>query len=217
MKKGMMFCLAAGAVLTVAAADFQHGLSGTKPWTDEKFLDDPQEFHFAIIGDRTGGERRGFFEKAMDALNLLRPEFAICVGDLIANGSAPDAKRQWEELNRFTARLEMPFFHVVGNHDIRGVDAYDVYEEYMPQRMSQELNRTIDNTTFAFTIGPDAFIVINFNDPEDDVIEKLLDETKDARYTFIITHGPVLPFDDSSCRWFLYGGRDQTLERLHYY
>ena len=118
MRRIVTFCLAAGAVLTVAAADFQHGLSGTKPWTSEKFLDDPQEFHFAIIGDRTGGERPGFFGKAMEALNLLRPEFTMCVGDIIAKGSAPDEKRQWEELNRFTSRLEMPFFHVVGNHDI---------------------------------------------------------------------------------------------------
>ncbi|MBQ0114961.1 MAG: metallophosphoesterase [Bacteroidales bacterium] len=156
------------------------------------------------------------------AAKLVTPDtrMALQMGDLIQGdcGNGEVHRKMLDDvLNNFKAALGgLPLVTVVGNHDIRGVDAYDVYEEYMPQRMSQELNRTIDNTTFAFTIGPDAFIVINFNDPEDDVIEKLLDETKDARYTFIITHGPVLPFDDSSCRWFLYGGRDQTLERLHF-
>ena len=52
------------------------------PYTDKPFLDSPEDFHFAIIGDRSGSERKGFFGETMKALNLLRPEFTICVGDL---------------------------------------------------------------------------------------------------------------------------------------
>lgn len=94
----------------------------------------------------------------------------------------------------------LPFVTVVGNHDIRGVDAEKVYHEYMPKRMSQELGKDIQKTTFYFTIGPDAFLVLDFNRPDDAEIEKMLIETKDARHTFIITHGPVFPMDDQSCR-----------------
>ena len=100
-----LFCAFAGA------STFEHSLSGTKPWTNENFLDDPQEFSFAVVSDRTGGERKGYFPKAMDALNLLRPEFVMSVGDLIAGGGVPekDLRKQWDELEGYIAKLKMPF------------------------------------------------------------------------------------------------------------
>ena len=102
-------------------AEFAHELkSEAKPWTSERFLDDPQEFHFAVIGDLTGGERKGIYAKAVTALNLLRPEFVMSVGDLVAGGgvSRAELEKQWASFRERTAKLEMPFFHVVGNHDI---------------------------------------------------------------------------------------------------
>ena len=112
----------------------------------------------------------------------------------------------------------LPFVTVVGNHDIRGVDAWEAYHSYMPQRMSSELGKEISKTTFDFTIGDDAFIVIDFNDPDDAEIEKLLAETKGARHTFVITHGPVFPYDSANARWFLHGGKSEedTAARRHF-
>ena len=110
----------------------------------------------------------------------------------------------------------LPFVTVVGNHDIRGVDAEKVYHEYMPKRMSQELGKDIQKTTFYFTIGPDAFLVLDFNTPDDAEVERMLAETKDARHTFIITHGPVFPMDDRSCRWFFHGNKKDTEARRHF-
>ena len=112
----------------------------------------------------------------------------------------------------------LPFITVVGNHDIRGVDAERVYHEYMPERMSQELGMNIQKTTFYFTIGPDAFLVLDFNRPDDAEIERMLRETKGARHTFVITHGPVFPMDDQSCRWFFHGGGSDknTQARRHF-
>lgn len=112
----------------------------------------------------------------------------------------------------------LPFVTVVGNHDIRGVDAEKVYHDYMPKRMSQELGKEIGKTTFYFTIGPDAFLALDFNKPDDEEVEKMLRETKDARHTFIISHGPALPMDAQSCRWFFHGGASEkeTAARRHF-
>ena len=121
MVRGLAAVAAVCAVGAVCGAEFAHELKGeAKPWTSEKFLDDPQEFHFAIIGDLTGGERKGIYAKAVTALNLLRPEFVMSVGDLVAGGgvSRSDLEKQWASFRDRTAKLEMPFFHVVGNHDI---------------------------------------------------------------------------------------------------
>jgi len=88
----------------------------------------------------------------------------------------------------------------------------------MPARMSEELGKSISKTTFAFNVGDDAFIVIDFNNPDDTETDHLLDETKGARHTFVMTHGPVLPPDISSCRWFYHGGASEanTQARLHF-
>ncbi|MBR1706436.1 MAG: metallophosphoesterase [Bacteroidales bacterium] len=112
----------------------------------------------------------------------------------------------------------LPLVTVVGNHDIRGTDAKKVYHEYMPKRMSEELGKDIAKTTFAFTVDSDAYLVIDFNHPDDAEVEKLLKETRGARHTFIVVHGPVFPFDGGSCRWF-YHGKDtpeHTEARLHF-
>ena len=132
------------------------------------------------------------------------------MGDLV-QGDCGDGevhkKMLADALDRMKGELNgLPFVTVVGNHDIRGVDAKQAYHQFMPGRMSQELGKTVTNTTFGFNIGDDAYIFIDFNDPDDAEIDRLLDETKGARHTFIVTHGPVFPADINSCRWIFHGG-----------
>lgn len=158
------------------------------------------------------------------ASRLITPDTRMVfqMGDLIQGdcGKGEVHRKMLDDvLNNFKKELGgLPFVTVVGNHDIRGVDADKVYHEYMPERMSLELGRKIEKTTFSFTIGNDAFIVLDFNAPDDAEIEKLLKETEGARHTFVIVHGPLLPFDGSSCRWFFHGGasKSETAARRHF-
>lgn len=187
-----------------AAGEFKHNLSGTKPWTHENFKNDPEEFRFAIIGDRCGGERPGFFGKAMDVLNLLRPEFVMSVGDLIdgCGASKEKLRRQWEEEQRFVKKLDMPFFHVVGNHDIwTGIkgpskerqDSIDLWHEFHGT-----------NTYYSFTYKGCHFICFNtmekheYFPPREPIPQHQFDwalaemqKNKDARWHFIFMHKPL--------------------------
>jgi len=90
------------------------------PWTHLEWNDDPANFQFAIVADRTGGHRKGVFEDAVGKLNLLQPEFVMSVGDLIEGYTedVPLIRDQWEEFQGFVDALEMSFFYVPGNHDI---------------------------------------------------------------------------------------------------
>lgn len=136
------------------------------------------------------------------------------MGDLIQGDCGnPEVHKKMlgDVMDSFKSSLGgLPFVTVTGNHDIRGTGAKDAYHEYMPVRMSAELGQKIHRTTFSFTIGEDAFIVIDFNDPDVEELKRLLKKTKGARYTFVLTHGPVFPSDDSSCRWFLFGKEKYT-------
>lgn len=111
---------------------------------------------------------------------------------------------------------ELPLVTVVGNHDIRGLNAESAYKEYMPQRMSAELGKQISKTTFSFNIGNDAYLVLDFNKPDDSEIERLLSDSRDARNTFVITHGPLFPYDDTDGRWYFHGGPGEDAKRRHF-
>ena len=142
------------------------------------------------------------------------------MGDLIQGdcGKGEVHQKMLEDvMNHFKGELGgLPFISVAGNHDIRGVDAEKVYHEYMPARISQELGQPVSKTTFYFSIGEDVYLFVDFNKPDDDVVETALRETEGVRHTFLVTHGPVFPCDGGSCRWFLYGGnndRNNTARR----
>jgi len=110
----------------------QAALSGAQPWTSKDFRNNPDNFQFAIIGDRTGGANvQGTFDLAMGQLNLLQPEFVINVGDIIEGYTRDKAKlnSQWEEAEAMTAKLEMPFFYTKGNHDVSYPEAREVWND----------------------------------------------------------------------------------------
>ena len=102
-------------------AVFKHDVkTKAKPWTHLRFRHNPDDFQFAFVTDRTGGHRPGVFPKAIERLNWLQPEFVVSVGDLI-EGMTENSfilDQQWKEFESFTAKLEMPFFYLPGNHDI---------------------------------------------------------------------------------------------------
>lgn len=107
-------------------------LSGAKPWSSEDFRNNPSNFQFAIIGDRTGGANvEGTFALAMEQLNLLQPEFVINVGDIIEGYTDEKAQlnEMWDEVDSITAKLQMPFFYTIGNHDVGNAVAKDVWLE----------------------------------------------------------------------------------------
>jgi predicted phosphodiesterase len=152
--------------------------------------------------------------------------FVLQMGDLI-QGDTADAALHTAflsdafELLKESVAPDRPFITVTGNHDVRGNDdavAARAYADYMPARLSKELGKTVTDTNFLFTAGDDAFIVLNFNHPEVETIERLFRETQGARHTFVVVHSPVFPYDSASYWWwFLLGTRDDSRadERRH--
>ena len=107
-------------------------ISSAKPWSSENFRNNPDNFQFAIVGDRTGGANvEGTFDFAMGQLNLLQPEFVINVGDIIEGYTSDktELNAQWKEAEAITAKLEMPFFYTRGNHDVSHPEAKEVWKD----------------------------------------------------------------------------------------
>ncbi len=96
-------------------------IDSAKPWTSENFKNNERNFQFAILGDRGGGANPdGTYQRAIEQLNLIQPEFVMSVGDYIEGYTSDQSEmnEQWDEFEKIISELEPPFFYVRGNHDI---------------------------------------------------------------------------------------------------
>lgn len=103
------------------APAFEHDLQeGPTPWTSTEFELEEDDFTFAIISDLTGGERPGIYKTAVAQLNRLDPTFVLSVGDLIEGGTENPHQlaKEWDSFDARTGHLNIPFFHLGGNHDL---------------------------------------------------------------------------------------------------
>jgi len=167
------------------------------PWNHLKLNNDATTFRFAIVSDRTGGARAGVFERAVEQLNLLQPEFVVSVGDLIQGGTESLAKinKEWQQFNGWIAKLEMPFFYVPGNHDISN------------QVMGQKWREQFGRSYYHFTYKDVLFLRLNtednpkakagkFNADQLAYVKTVLADNRNVRWTLVFLHKPVWTYPD---------------------
>jgi len=167
------------------------------PIVERPFSNDPDKFTFAIIGDKTGGglDKWPVFDRAIDEINILKPDFAIMVGDLI-QGDTTDLKQlaaEWKEFWDHQSDLIVPFLPLPGNHDITNRVMYDYWEKH------------IGLTYSAFTYKNCLFLLLNteewhtnsgewtnwFGEEQIEYVKSQLAQHKDVRHTFVLLHRPL--------------------------
>lgn len=199
MKRLALLVLAAGALVFAAirsqgevpsTGELQIAVEDRNPWTNLKLNNDPAEFRFAIVSDRTGGHRARIFSQAVEQLNLLQPEFVLCVGDLI-EGYTQKADRlaaEWKEFQSYVAKLQMPFFYLPGNHDVANVFEETTWKEKFGRRYYHFVYRNV------------LFLLLDSDDPpgkgglgaeQQAYFQKVLDQNKGVRWTVVLLHRPL--------------------------
>lgn len=178
-------------------------IEGVTPYSSLNLNNDPGNFQFAIVSDRTGGHRDGVFEEAIRKLNLLQPEFVMSVGDLIEGYTEDEARlnAEWLEFNGFIDSLQVPFFYVPGNHDITNKVMYDKWKELFGRDYYHFVYKDVlflclnseDNYRGAGrgTIG----------DAQYEWIEKTLAENTDVKWTLVFMHQPLWAQEAETLRW----------------
>jgi len=112
------------------------------------------KFTFIVLGDTRSPApiiQPPMFKRAIQEINLLRPTFAIDVGDLI-RGYTNDRDlliKMWDEFVRVTSEFQVPFFPVAGNHDIKDELSQELYVQYMGELY------------YSFDYGESHFIALN--------------------------------------------------------
>lgn len=170
--------------------DVSTPIEARNPWSHLKLNNDPDEFHFAIISDRTGGHRGRVFSQAVEQINLLQPEFVLSVGDLIEGYTEKQERinAEWKEFQGFVARLQMPFFYVPGNHDVTN------------QTMLTTWKEKFGRDYYHFVYRGVLVVALNSDDPvgksglgEEQLnwLKQTLEQNKDARWTIVCLHKPL--------------------------
>jgi 3',5'-cyclic AMP phosphodiesterase CpdA len=169
------------------------------PWSHLEFNNDPDNFQFAIVTDRTGGHRPGVFMDAVNKLNLLQPEFVVSVGDLIEGYTRDEERiyRQWDEFNGFIGQLQMPFFYVPGNHD------------YINDVMARIWEEKFGPSYYNFVYRDVLFLCLNSEEatkgasmggiekPQYEYVKKVLEENPEVKWTLIFMHQPLWILDNT--------------------
>ncbi len=169
---------------------FQHRLNeDKKPWTGKSFYNNPDNFQFAIVSDRTGGHREGVFGKGLEKINQLYPEFVMSVGDLI-EGYTKDTtllNEQWKEFHGILDSLNTKFFYVAGNHD------------YSNSAMAKQWKKRFGRDHYHFIYKNVLFLIANSNDGDGVMMGKdqiayfknAIEAHPNVRWTMVFLHHPM--------------------------
>ena len=189
----LVLYLAMSATTTAQKPNFPERM----PIVERPFSDDPDKFTFAIIGDKTGGglDKWPVFDRAIDEINTLNPDFAIMVGDLIQGDTTDPSKlaAEWKEFWEHQSNLNVAFLPLPGNHDITNRVMYDYWKD------------NIGLTYSAFTYKDCLFLMLNteewhvnsgewtnwFGAEQIKYVKSQLTQHKDVRHTFVMLHRPL--------------------------
>lgn len=126
-------------------------------------------------------------------------DFAVQLGDLTQGdcGARELQEKSFRNvLEIFQKELKIPFYTIKGNHDIRGKGAHAAFDAVMLPYMSQVLKQPIPENrkaNFAVMHKGDLYIYFDCMKPDVNFVYKAFEKYPDARYTFLLTHIPVLP------------------------
>ncbi len=184
------------SISIVCLSLFLSGVNAQIPVTKKEFNDSDSILRFAIVSDRTGGMVGDIFDKAIDKLNLMQPEFVISVGDLI-DGYTTDPKiwnAQWDELDKMVNRLDMPFYYVPGNHDVSNELLTDVWRK----RHGLDYYSFVYKNVLFISLNTDEIKNGGMSKTQTDYVVNTLKENQNVKWTLLFMHRPLWSYGDKA-------------------
>jgi len=159
------------------------------PWTNIQLSENDNTLRFAVISDLTGGNRKGVFEKYLDYVNLLQPDFVINVGDLVEGYTdlADEYNRQWAGIDSSLSKLDRRFYFVPGNHDLSN----DVERNEWKRKFGQSYYHFVFKNTLFLIVNTEFSDKDRIGDEQIAYFKKAINDNKSVRHTFIIMHNPL--------------------------
>jgi len=167
-------------------------------------------YQFAVIGDNEDGER--IYLRLMSSLIGRNPNFIIHLGDMV---SKPDPK-EWDAFFEASETVQMPFFPVLGNHDVgTGLKGREIYRK--------QFQLPEERPYYSFRVGTSLFVVLDSEEGRGKIVEEQWAWMEDVLsssnepFKLVFIHRPLFPPIDSMKRGRAmdrYIGERDNLHRL---
>lgn len=181
-----------------------------------------QHEEFRRNGEMWRGRCRDLLGASGRLAAKLPTDFVLQLGDLV-QGDCDDAPTHRKMLTDCMSLLRgaypanLPFLTVMGNHDFRGKDAREAYLAFARDHFAKELACTASYPAFSFRRGPDLWVFCDFETRNLAAICAEIERAPDARYVFLVTHGPFTISEDGFYRWRLGGAKECEAGRRRLY
>ena len=149
-------------------------------------------FSFVVVSDRTGGHVEGEWAAAVKQVNLLQPDFVICVGDLIEGYTEDKGTllQQWEEFEAMTNEFDAPFFYCPGNHDVSNEVMWKLYSRRYGTNGKSYYSFDYRECHFVVLDSNTAMRSESFAQEQFAWLAKDLKRAKNAKHIFVFYHHP---------------------------
>ena len=125
-----------GRIVACVVLGLIAGFSGVRAVSQPR-----NDFHFTILGDRTGGAAPEVYGRVWREIALLHPDFVINVGDTIQGGNDARAEAEWTDVRRVWDRYrDFPLYLIPGNHDIWSDFSAKLFEKQTGRPASYSFN-----------------------------------------------------------------------------
>ena len=175
----LVVCLTAGLAYAETSASLAQRL--------DKLKNIHGRFSFVVIGDtRSGGVN---YSKLVKRAMGYRPDFMVNTGDMVF---LPD-QTLWADFWRRSKPVTVPYFLIVGNHDVDDFMGEDLYKE--------EVDLPGNKLYYSFTVGNSLFVCLDSNIPGQEKqitggqykwLERVL-STSGYEHKFVFVHHPLYP------------------------
>ncbi|MBI4902217.1 MAG: metallophosphoesterase [Acidobacteria bacterium] len=142
------------------------------------------DFHFSLVGDRTGDAQPQIWGRVWREVDLLHPDFVVQVGDIIQGGSDEKAEAQWAEMRPLWKQYShYPIYLTPGNHDIWNKKSEDLF-----------VKETGRQTHYSFNYQNAHFVILDNSRTRDlseeqlKFLEEDLKANKDKNPKFVVCH-----------------------------
>ena len=138
----------------------------------------------------------GLLDQAAAQAKAAEVEYTFQLGDMI-HGDCYELnlhKSNLEDaLRQLTSRFEKTLV-VCGNHDTRGTDGRRAWNEVINPHLDKTVkNLNRKNSNYTLSIGKDLYLFYDVMNVDVEFFEKAVKANPDRRYTFFISHVPLLP------------------------
>lgn len=141
-------------------------------------------FQFAVIGDNRDGEK--VYTQLMKAVTGRNAHFLIHLGDMIPYPH----EREWKTFFEISRQMDLPFFPVVGNHDVwTSTQGREIYRK--------QFSLPGGKTYYGFRAGKILFVILDSEEGKGRIIKEQrswLEDTlssSEETFKFVFIHRPL--------------------------